>query len=65
MTADGSGPGTALVYGVDLLGGWLGGLLGGALLLPLLGFANVAILLLLLKSGSILCLYLQGKRDKI
>jgi len=35
------------------------------LLLPLLGFANVAILLLLLKSGSILCLYLQGKWDKI
>jgi len=65
LTAAGAGPGTALVYGCDLLGGWLGGLVGGTLLLPLLGFANVAILLLLLKSGSILCLYLQGKRAKI
>jgi len=65
LTADRDGPGTSLVYGFDLLGGWLGGLLGGALLLPLLGFANVAILLLILKGGSILCLYLQGKRDKI
>jgi spermidine synthase len=59
LTADSSGPGTSLVYGCDLLGGWLGGLLGGALLLPLLGFAPVALLLLLLKCGSILCLYLQ------
>lgn len=61
LTADRSGPGTSLVYGCDLLGGWLGGLLGGALLLPLLGFAQVALLLLLLKGGSILCLYLQGE----
>jgi spermidine synthase len=59
LTADASGPGTSLVYGCDLLGGWLGGLLGGVLLLPLLGFAQTALLLLLLKGGSILCLYLQ------
>jgi len=65
LTADESGPGTSFVYACDLVGGWLGGLIGGALLLPLLGFAPVAILLVTLKSGSILCLYLQGKRDKI
>jgi spermidine synthase len=64
-TTDGFVPGTAQVYGFDLLGGWLGGLFGGALLLPLLGFADVAVLLLVLKGGSILCLYLNWKRDKI
>lgn len=65
MTADHAGPGTSIVYGFDLLGGWLGGVVGGALLLPLLGFANVATLLCILKSGSILCLYLQRKSAKM
>lgn len=65
LASAGSGSGTALVYGFDLLGGWLGGVVGGALLLPLLGFAHVAILLCILKSGSILCLYLQRKSDKM
>lgn len=65
LTADASGPGTSGVYGFDLLGGWLGGLLGGALVLPLFGFPVTAQLLLVLKGGSILCLYLQGKRDRI
>jgi len=65
LTADASGPGSSLVYGFDLLGGWLGGLVGGALLLPLLGFSGTAALLLLLKGGSIVCLYLYARIDKI
>jgi len=65
LMAGASGPGTSLVYGFDLLGGWLGGVVGGALILPLLGFSATAVLLVLLKGGSILCLYLQGKLAKI
>lgn len=65
LTADSSGPGTAAVYGSDLLGGWLGAVIGSALILPLLGFKATAILLLMLKGGSILCLYLQRKEVKL
>lgn len=56
---------TSTIYGFDLLGGWLGGLLGGALLLPLLGFGAVAVVLILLKTGSTLCLYLRHKEVRI
>ncbi len=44
--------GAALVYSVDLLGGCLGGFLGSLLLLPLLGFRDALLLMLLLKVGS-------------
>ncbi len=65
LTAQNGAPGTSLVYGFDLLGGWLGGVVGGALLLPLLGFSATAMILIMLKGGSFFCLYLHGKKVKI
>jgi spermidine synthase len=65
LTSDSSGSGTALVYGFDLLGGWLGAVFGSALFLPLLGFSTTALLLMILKGSSTLCLYLQNKRVRI
>jgi len=57
LTAEGPGAleqGAGLIYGADLVGGFLGGLLGGALLLPVLGFVNCSILVAVLKSGTLL-----------
>ncbi len=50
-----------LIYALDLLGGWLGGIIGGVVLLPALGVVQVCILLALLKIGSFIILIL-GKR---
>jgi len=43
-----------LIYGADLAGGFIGGLLGGTLLLPVLGFANCCFLVAVLKAGTFL-----------
>ena len=39
-----------LLYGSDLLGGWLSGMIGGVILLPLLGVLNSCLVIVLLKS---------------
>lgn len=55
LTADdpGTEPAAAgAIYGADLLGGWLGGIVGGALLVQALGPAPACLLLALLKGGS-------------
>jgi spermidine synthase len=49
-----------VLYGADLLGGWAGGLIGGALLLPLLGVADTCLLVALIKFLSLL-LVLAGR----
>lgn len=64
----GAGPvvcGVGLVYSVDLIGGWFGGVVGGALLLPFLGFSRTALILLSLKTGSFLLLQMQRKKCKL
>jgi predicted membrane-bound spermidine synthase len=46
--------GTAgLLYGADLAGGWIGGLLGGVVLLPVLGLVQTCIIVLILKLTSV------------
>jgi spermidine synthase len=44
------------IYGADLLGGWIGGVAGAALLAPVLGLPSTCLLLTLLKGGSWLVL---------
>jgi spermidine synthase len=43
---------TGLIYGLDLLGGWLGGIVGGVVLLPVLGLFGSCIVVVLLKLSS-------------
>jgi len=41
-----------LIYGADLLGGGLGGIIGGVILFPLLGFLGTCLVIVLLKLSS-------------
>ncbi|MBA7702988.1 Polyamine aminopropyltransferase [subsurface metagenome] len=57
--------GTAgLLYGADLAGGWLGGLLGGVLLLPVLGLIQTCTAVALLKMISLLILLASAILNK-
>ena len=57
--------GTAgLLYGADLAGGWLGGLLGGVLLLPVLGLIQTCTTVALLKMISLLILLVSAILNK-
>lgn len=54
---DDIGKTVGLLYCVDLLGGWVGGVLGGFLLIPTLGIAQGCIALAILKVCSFLLLF--------
>ena len=57
--------GTAgLLYGADLAGGWIGGLLGGVLLLPVLGLVQTCTAVVILKIISLLMLLVSGLLNK-
>lgn len=45
-----------LLYSADLFGGWIGGIIGGVVLLPVLGLLETCILVFILKVGSFLIL---------
>ena len=45
-----------LLYGADLMGGWLGGIFGGVLLLPVLGLLETCIVVLIFKLCSFIIL---------
>ena len=49
------------LYSVDLLGGWLGGVLGAVVLLPVLGLAGTCIAVALLKLTSFIVINTQPK----
>jgi spermidine synthase len=48
-----------LLYASDLLGGWLGGIVGGVVLLPVLGLAGTCITVGLLKGASLIVVATQ------
>ena len=49
--------GTAgLLYGADLFGGWIGGIVGGVILLPVLGLSGACMVVVMLKLSSSLSL---------
>jgi len=57
--------GTAgLIYGADLAGGWIGGLLGGVLLFPVLGLIQTCTAVVILKMISLLILLVSGLLNK-
>ena len=51
-----------VLYAADLAGGWIGGLVTGFLLFPVLGLFNTCLLVALLKAGSFAFLLVQQKR---
>jgi spermidine synthase len=51
-----------VLYGADLLGGWLAGILGGIILLPILGLFNSCIVMVSLKLSSLSLLLLLKAR---
>ena len=59
---DNIGQTAGLLYFLDLLGGWLGGILGGVVLLPLFGIFATCMLLLFFKLSSLSLLYAAKKR---
>ena len=51
-----------VLYSSDLLGGWLGGIIGGAVLLPVLGLLGTGVVIVLLKLSGLILLVL-GQRS--
>ncbi|MCX5809066.1 MAG: spermine synthase [Proteobacteria bacterium] len=51
-----------MLYGADLVGGWLGGIIGGLIVLPVLGLIQGCILLAVLKATSLILLYTFPKK---
>ncbi len=51
-----------VLYAADLLGGWVAGILGGIVFLPILGFFNTCIVIILFKLSSILLLGLNSSK---
>jgi spermidine synthase len=51
----------ALLYGSDLLGGWLGGVVGGVVLLPVLGLLGSCVVVVLLKLSSFIIITAQSR----
>lgn len=51
-----------LLYGTDLLGGWLGGIVGGVMLLPVLGLLGTCMVVGLLKLSSFIIIISQPRK---
>ena len=51
-----TGKATGLLYGLDLFGGWVGGVAGGLFLIPLLGIVEASIVLAGVKACTVLIL---------
>jgi len=57
--------GTAgLLYSSDLLGGWLGGIIGGVLLLPILGLVETSMVIIMFKIISLALLLISIKKER-
>lgn len=50
-----------LVYFSDLFGGWLAGITGSIILLPTIGFFNTCLVIITVKTGSFLLLYIVAR----
>jgi spermidine synthase len=59
---DSIGKTVGLLYSVDLFGGWIGGVIGGLILLPILGILAGCIMLAILKISSLLLLLTFPKK---
>lgn len=53
-----------LLYCADLIGGWIAGILGGIIFLPILGLFNTCLVIVILKLSSVVLL-VAGRREEI
>ncbi len=53
LRGKGAGGTAGLLYGLDLFGGWAGGIIGGLFLLPILGVVNASLILAGIKVCSV------------
>lgn len=53
----------AWLYSADLMGGWLGGMIGAVVLLPVLGLLQTAVVIVFLKICSLILLVLASKKE--
>jgi len=51
-----------LIYSADLLGGWIGGIAGGVVLLPVLGLQGSCIVVVLIKVVSLIIVVAQSRK---
>jgi spermidine synthase len=51
-----------LLYGCDLLGGWVGGIMGGVVLLPVLGLLKTCLIVVILKISSLIIIATSARR---
>jgi spermidine synthase len=52
-----------LLYGSDLFGGWIGGIMGGVVLLPVLGLLKTCAIVVILKISSFIIIAASTKRS--
>ena len=57
----GAGEAAGALYGADLLGGWVAGMLGGIVFLPVLGLFNTCMVVVLLKLSSLIVFIVSKK----
>ena len=58
--------GTAgLLYSLDLFGGWLGGIVGGVILLPVLGLMGTCVVVIMFKLCSLTVLFTSINKNKV
>ena len=56
--------GTAgLLYGADLFGGWIGGIIGGVILLPILGLLETCLVVVMIKVSSLIIFTASTQRN--
>lgn len=54
---------SGLIYSADLAGGWLAGIFGSVIFLPLLGLFRTFLIIILLKTGSLIILLISNRRQ--
>ncbi|MDD5196930.1 MAG: spermine synthase [Candidatus Omnitrophica bacterium] len=59
---DNVGSASGILYAGDLAGGWLAGILAGVVFLPVLGFFNTCLLMVILKLSSLVLLFVSQKK---
>jgi spermidine synthase len=61
MYGKGEGEASGVLYGADLMGGWLAGMVGGIILLPVFGLWKMCLVMVMLKLSSLVLLLVERR----